>query len=81
MDLIARKIEKEQSDGVSVKKKIIDFFLTSNRTNEEHATKFYKSAEAIGFAKGTDAFDEAIMIICKGLDLDWKELSKITTGV
>ena len=66
------KTELPQVDGITVKEKIIRFFTKG--IDRDNAEELYNAAEVAGFEGGTSAFDEAISLICKELQLDENEL-------
>jgi len=70
------KFEVPQIDGITVKERIIRFFLKSNVLDRESAEMLYNAAESAGFQNGAAAFDTAITFICNELALDDNELAK-----
>lgn len=65
-----------QDDGISVKERIIQFFMTNPRVTREDAIELYSISEDYGEKLGQDAFDNSIFITCKAIDLDPFKLSE-----
>lgn len=70
------KIEVLQSDGITVKERIIRFFCQSNIIIRGEAEKLYEAAEDMGLRCGTDMFDAAITLICEQLALNVDALAR-----
>lgn len=67
-------IEIAQNDGISVKERIIRFFMRKPGLTRREAEMIYDHSIQIGAKHGNVAFDASISITCSVLGLDHREL-------
>lgn len=69
------RVEAPTKDGRKISDIIKEFFLRKCSINDSES--YYEMACTMGEELGVEAFDESIVLICKELELDPKELEKI----